>query len=74
MARSKTKEELIVASNSSFEKLWQLIASLSEQELFPKKYFAWTGATSLGSYAVSATASHYSWAIKKIKKHQKSII
>lgn len=28
-------------------------------------------ATNLGSYCVSATASHYDWAMKKIKKHIK---
>ena len=37
------------------------------------KYYAWTGTTSLGSYCVSATASHYDWALKKIKKHQKTL-
>lgn len=35
------------------------------------KFFNWTGTTSLGSYCVSATSSHYDWAMKKIKKTQK---
>ncbi|MFC2579722.1 MAG: ClbS/DfsB family four-helix bundle protein, partial [Bacteroidota bacterium] len=31
--------------------------------------FDWTGTSTLGAYCVSATASHYDWAIKKIKVH-----
>ncbi|MBI5538977.1 MAG: ClbS/DfsB family four-helix bundle protein [Bacteroidia bacterium] len=45
----------------------------SNEELFTNKYFPWTGTTSLGSYCVSATSSHYDWAIKKIKKHKNSL-
>lgn len=40
----------------------------SNTELFEKKYYQWTGSTSLGSYLVSCTVSHYNWAYKKIKK------
>lgn len=50
------------------------IESFNNDELFTKKYFAWTGSTNLGSYCISATASHYDWAIKKIKKHKKSLV
>ena len=51
-----------------------LIDTFSNEELFTNKYFSWTGTTSLGSYCVSATASHYDWATKKIKKHKKDLI
>jgi hypothetical protein len=34
----------------------------SDDDLFTKKRYAWTGTTSVGSYAVSATSSHYVWA------------
>ena len=49
-----------------------LIESFSEDELFVKQYFSWTGGTNLGSYCISVTSSHYDWAIKKIKKHIKA--
>lgn len=52
----------------------QKIRSFSEDELFVKKYFSWTGSTSLGSYCVSVTSSHYDWAIKKIKKQKKYLV
>lgn len=48
-----------------------LINSFSDSELFTKKHFSWTGTSTLGSYCVSATSSHYNWAIKKIKIHRK---
>ena len=51
-----------------------LIDAFSNEELFTNKYFSWTGTTSLGSYCVSATSSHYDWAIKKIKKHKKDLM
>ena len=50
-----------------------LIENYSDTELFTKQYFNWTGTTTLGSYFVSATSSHYDWAIKKIKAHCKRI-
>ena len=50
-----------------------LIGTFTDEELFTNKYFSWTGTTSLGSYCVSATSSHYDWAMKKIKKHKKSL-
>ncbi len=50
-----------------------LIATFSDEALFTKKYFSWTGTTTLGSYCISSTSSHYDWAIKKLKKHQKNL-
>jgi hypothetical protein len=51
----------------------KLIDLFSNEELFTNKYFSWTGTTSLGAYYVSATSSHYDWAMKKIKKHKNDI-
>ncbi|MGI5064532.1 ClbS/DfsB family four-helix bundle protein [Treponema putidum] len=46
----------------------KLLDTFSNDELFSKKHFGWTGTTTLGSYCVSATSSHYDWAIKDIKR------
>ena len=46
-----------------------LMEGFTNEALFAKKHFSWTGTTTLGSYCVSATASHYDWAMKKIKRH-----
>ncbi|QTQ13168.1 ClbS/DfsB family four-helix bundle protein [Treponema parvum] len=45
-----------------------LIETFSDDKLFSKGAFDWTGTTTLGSYCVSATSSHYDWAIKCLKK------
>lgn len=55
----------------SHQHVMKWIGQFSEEELFTKKYFSWTGSTHLASYLISATSSHYDWAFKKIKKHQK---
>ena len=46
--------------------------SLSEEQLFEKEHFPWTGTTNIASYCISATSSHYEWAMKKIRKQMKS--
>jgi hypothetical protein len=57
--------------NSSYKLIQKVIEKHSDQELFEKKRFIWTGTTSLGDYLVSNTSSHYDWAIKLIKKSMK---
>ena len=54
-----------------FSNLRKIINSHTNEELFTKKKYKWTGTTSLGSYLVSATSSHYDWAYKLIKKAKK---
>lgn len=53
----------------SHKAVQEMIQTFSNDELFSKQVFDWTGTTTLGSYCVSATASHYDWAIKKLKAH-----
>lgn len=57
---------------TSHAEMMAAIESFTDEELFTKKYFSWTGTTNLGSYAISSTSSHYDWAIKKLKRHAKS--
>ncbi|MGH0053165.1 MAG: ClbS/DfsB family four-helix bundle protein [Sphaerochaetaceae bacterium] len=58
---------------ASHEKVMHMIELLTNEELFETKHFEWTGNSTLGAYCVSATASHYAWAIKKIKAHSKTM-
>jgi hypothetical protein len=57
----------------SHQATMKMIESHTNEELFTKKFYSRTGTTSLGGYCVSATSSHYDWAIKKIKKYQKEL-
>lgn len=54
----------------SHAEVMKLLDHFSQEELFSKHSFSWTGTTTLGAYFISATASHYDWAIKKLKKQQ----
>ncbi len=55
----------------SFNDIQNIINRHSNEELFEKKKYKWTGTTSLGAYLVSCTSSHYDWALKLIKKGMK---
>lgn len=53
----------------SHAKVMTLIDQFDEASLFVKQHYSWTGSTSVGTYCVSSTSSHYDWAIKKLKAH-----
>lgn len=56
----------------SHDQVLDIIDGFSNEDLFTKGALSWTGTSTLGSYCVSATSSHYDWAIKKIKAHHKT--
>ena len=58
---------------ASHEDVLALVKTFSNDKLFTKKTFDWTGTTTLGSYCVSAMSSHYDWAIKKLRAHTKNV-
>ncbi|MDR2833574.1 MAG: ClbS/DfsB family four-helix bundle protein [Streptococcaceae bacterium] len=64
----ETAVNLVQASHID---VMRMIDEHTDEELFTKKFFSWTGTTSLGSYCISATSAHYDWAIKKLKLHIK---
>lgn len=64
-------EKAVEILKESHDDVMELIAKFTNQELFENKYFSWTGTTSVGSYCISSTSSHYDWAIKKLKKHKR---
>ena len=53
--------------DQSHETMMSLIRKHTDEELFTRARYPWTGTTSLGSYLISATSSHYDWALKTIK-------
>ena len=57
--------------DDSYTEVQAIIKKHSEKDLFAKKKFNWTGTTSLAAYLISATSSHYDWALKLIKKAKK---
>lgn len=66
-------EDSLQLVKRNHRKVLELIESFTDKELFEKAHFNWTGTTTLGSYCISATSSHYDWAIKKIQAHIKAL-
>lgn len=56
----------------SHQEVMKLAETFSNEELFSKGVYQWVGGSTLGSYFVSVTASHYDWAMKKLKAHRKN--
>jgi hypothetical protein len=65
-------DDAIALLRESHGKILALIDGFTNEELFEKKRFPWTGTTNIGTYCVSVTASHYDWAMKKIKQYLKT--
>jgi hypothetical protein len=70
--QSTSYDDAVAMVRASHADVVALIESFSDEELFVKKHFSWTGTTSVGAYCISATASHYDWAMKKIRLHVKT--
>ena len=68
----EAQEVSLPESLESFAKshleVMDVMRSYDAEILFEKKHFKWTGSTSIGAYMVSATFSHYEWAVKLIRK------
>ncbi|MCI8417259.1 MAG: ClbS/DfsB family four-helix bundle protein [Lachnospiraceae bacterium] len=56
----------------SHKQVVDLAETFSNEELFFKGIYTWVGGSTLGSYFVSVTSSHYDWAMKKLKAHRKN--
>jgi len=73
MYQEYSYEEIDKMLNKSFKDIQEIIQKHTNDELFEKKRYKWTGTTSIGSYLISATSSHYDWAMKKIRKYKKAL-
>ncbi|MDD6811550.1 MAG: ClbS/DfsB family four-helix bundle protein [Lachnospiraceae bacterium] len=65
-------EEAKSMLDKSHKEVMALAETFTNEELFSKGIYQWVGNSTLGSYFVSNTASHYNWAIKKLKAHRKN--
>lgn len=57
----------------SYHRVRIIVEGYSNDDLATKRRYKWTGSTSVLSYAVSATSSHYDWARKHIRKFKKTL-
>ena len=56
------------ALRRSHKDIMALIESHTDEELYGKNVYPWTKTSTLGAYFGSNTASHYEWAMKKLRK------
>lgn len=71
--QSTSLEDAKTMLRQSHAEVLSLADTFSNEELFSKGVYKWVGGSTLGSYFVSVTASHYDWAIKKLKAHKKIV-
>jgi len=69
--RGTELKKAITMFRKSHKEIMALIEKHSDDELFSKKKYQWTGTTSLGAYFISNTSSHYDWGLKTIKPLKK---
>lgn len=65
-------EEAKEMLEKSHNEILCLAETFSNEELFSKGVYKWVGGSTLGSYFISNTSSHYDWAMKKLKAHRKN--
>lgn len=56
--------------DASYHEVQKIIEKHSNEELFEKKRYKWTGSTSLAAYLIANSSSHYLWAYRLIKKQK----
>lgn len=71
--QSVSLNEALKLFEESHRKIVESIKKISEDILFQRSPFDWVGTSSIGSYYVSVTSSHYEWALKKLKAHRKVV-
>lgn len=69
----KCREEYSLSTYKSHSDVLDLAETFTNEELFSKGVYKWTVSSTLGSYFASATSSHYDWAVRKLKAHQKTV-
>lgn len=65
--RGDSWDDVVDRLQRSHEAVLARIEPYDDEDLFTKKRYAWTRTTSVGSYFVSATSSHYAWASKLVR-------
>ncbi len=70
--RAVSLQEVMDAFERTHAATMDTINALSDEALFGKSQYAWTGNNTLGTYFVSTTSSHYLWARREIRKGRKA--
>jgi hypothetical protein len=66
--RDRPLAEVLEQFQRSYQQSMTTIEGFSEEELFTRGYFSWSGNNALAAYFHSCTAAHYLWARKEVQK------
>ncbi len=66
--RQKPLADILRGFHASYAEILAIVQSVDEAEMFTPEIYPWTNKNAMGTYFVSATCSHYVWAIKEIRK------
>ena len=59
--------------DASYAEILSVVNEVDNEDLFTPERYAWTNKNTMGTYFVSATSSHYVWAVKEIRKCMKQV-
>lgn len=65
---SRPLEEILGLFQASYCQMLATVESIAEADLYTPGHYAWTKKNTLATYFISASSSHYVWAIKEIRK------
>lgn len=66
-------DDAIKMLKKSHKEITALIEKHTDEELFTRAKYEWTGNNALGAYLISSTSSHYDWGLKTIKPIKKMV-
>jgi hypothetical protein len=70
--RVRPLEAVLADWRATSQQLIELVETTSEEDLFTKGRYAWTGRATLADYVRGCGADHYAWACKQIRKNLKT--
>lgn len=60
-------EDVLVDFDDSYQQVFELVASIPEDEIFKTGSYEWVGRGNLADFILANTANHYRWAKKKVR-------
>jgi len=66
--RTRTPAAILKRYAASYRNIRKTLEGIREKDLFERGKFSWTNRNNMATYFISATSSHYVWAIKEVKK------
>lgn len=67
-------EDAMERFKASYQDVMKELDAMTNEELFSRNVYDWVGGSTIGSYFISNTSSHYDWAMKKLKAHRKMLL